>query len=480
MSRALRRCVFYITWAWHPEILSKLYVDFLGSDEHNTDLLKVQEAEKLAQASEQQMQTALNNVDGAIDFIISAEKDHPNRIDICRQNQATSTGGSNANPFSIATQSRPATNPFKGPSQLSANVFGTPSQPTTTSAFGAPTATGAFGQPSSLGQKPNPFGAPPRAFEAPSQLGATGAFGQPSALGQKPNPFGTPSSSSLQAPHNTATAPFSSFAGGSNPFNQQPQTATSNAFGAPSLNATSGVFGAPSQPAQSNPFSQPSGQNPTPFGASNPPSQPPFGGVAVARFGAPSPAPKNPFSAPTTQASAQNPFSQASALQQTPLDAVALTPPVNPFANPQHNPPFKANAFGNPTPAGPNTAIPFGGNSQPQQSLVNGDARRESIGQHPPLLSYSSKDGSGKLTMFKGKRVTYRNDEAGVQNRDGSWEKIWFPDGAPGFNKDTEMEGSLYDKSTKAAYMHLRHTGSFQGGVMPLLPPQREWCSWDF
>jgi nucleoporin NUP42 len=82
--------------------------------------------------------------------------------------------------------------------------------------------------------------------------------------------------------------------------------------------------------------------------------------------------------------------------------------------------------------------------------------------------------------MFKGKPVMYQNNEAGSRNQDGSWEKIWFPDGAPPYYKDTEMEDEAYDESTKAVYMYLRETGSFQGGIMPFLPPKREWCLWDF
>ena len=482
-SRALKKCVFCIIWGWPQGILNKPYVGLHGRIERSTDLLKVQEAAKLVQASEQQMQTALNNVDGAIDFIISAEREHPNRIDICKQNQATSAGGSSQNPFSAATQPASAANPFVAPSPFSANSFGAPSQQTTVNAFGAPPASnGTFGQPSSLGQKPSAFGAPSQVFGAPSQLGGGGAFGQPSALGQKQNPFGAPSSGSLQAPSNTGTAPFSSFAGAANPFTQQTQTATSNPFDTPSQLVTPGAFGAPSQPAQSNVFGQPSGQNPTPFGASNLPSQSPFGGVSVASFGAPSPAPKNPFASPTSQTPAHNPFAAVSAPQQAPFKAAMSAPPANPFANPRQDAPLTANPLGTSTPTDPSSVMAntFASNSQPQQSLVNGDARSGSTGQHPSLLSYSSKDGSGRLTMFKGKRVTYRGDEAGVQNRDGSWEKIWFPEGAPALNKDTEMEDSLYDDSTKAAYMNLRQTGRFQGGAMPLLPPKRDWCSWDF
>jgi nucleoporin NUP42 len=82
--------------------------------------------------------------------------------------------------------------------------------------------------------------------------------------------------------------------------------------------------------------------------------------------------------------------------------------------------------------------------------------------------------------MFKGRSVVYRNGEPGFKGNDGSWEKIWFPEGAPPFYGDTEMEDAAYDGQTKAAYMHVRQTGAFERGVMPMLPPKREWCLWDF
>jgi nucleoporin NUP42 len=131
---------------------------------------------------------------------------------------------------------------------------------------------------------------------------------------------------------------------------------------------------------------------------------------------------------------------------------------------------------------------PFGGANPIGQlgalTVLNGDASRGSdipiSAGHPPLESYSTRDATGRLNMFKGKRVVYKEGQAGVQNRDGSWSKIWFPEGAPAYYKDTEMEDSAYDESTKEAYVKMRQAGSFQGGVMPLVPPKREWCLWNF
>ncbi|KAH9213002.1 hypothetical protein DL95DRAFT_447336 [Leptodontidium sp. 2 PMI_412] len=439
----------------------------------------VQEAEKLWQASEQQIQTAVSNVDGAINFIINSEKDHPNRIDIVREGQPGP--GSQPNPFnnqsSFQQTPTPAPNPFGGASQSQpAPAFGAP----TASAFGAhSTLGGAFGQPSALGQKTNAFRGANPAFGAPTQLGSGGGFGQPSALGQKPNPFAA-STASSQAP---ATAPFSSFAGTPNPFAQKPtfgaptQTAALSPFGAPSNG-----FGAPSQTAQPNPFSQSSNSssNPNPFGGQSNNQTNPLG-QAQPGFGDPSPA-KNPFGAPsqTSQAS-QSPFGAPTAPQPNPFAAAAPSAAaVNPFGAPS-NPTQNPNPFG-PPPSGPSSSNgnPFASQPQPQPA-TNGHGPNVQLGaQHPQIASYSSKDASGRLFMFKGKRVVYKGNEPGFTGPDGIWETIWFPDGPPTFNKDTQMDDSMYDAKTEAAYLHAKQTGSFENGIMPLLPPKREWCHWDF
>ncbi|TVY38187.1 Nucleoporin [Lachnellula subtilissima] len=439
----------------------------------------VQEAEKLFQASEQQIHTALNDVDGAINFIINAQNEHPNRIDFVQGTQVP-TSGSQPNPFGQPNGAQPTTsNIFGAPRQPTAPAFGAPSQGTAP-AFGAPSGGPAFGQPPALGAKPNPFatpsafGAPSQpgtggafgqpsqvggggafgqpsqlggggAFGQPSQPGGGGAFGQPSSLGQKPNPFGAPSGgSAFGGTSNATAAPFSAFANAPNPLSQGAAPATTGTFGAPSQPTTSAPFGTTPQPASSNPFGPPSLQAPNPFG-----------GVSSAPFGAPSPAAKNPF-ATVPPVQSQNNF--------------GTTPAPNPFSSAQPNTPT-TNPLGNPS-ANTTNSMPFGA----PPPGINGNTGTG----HPPISSYSSKDQSGRLTMFKGRRVVYQKDEPGVRNQDGSWSKIWFPEGPPLPYKDTEMDESAYDDGTKAAYTQMRQTGSFLGGVMPLLPPMREWCSWDF
>ncbi|TVY58699.1 Nucleoporin [Lachnellula cervina] len=446
-----------------------------------------QEAEKLFQDSEQQIHTALNDVDGAINFIINAQNEHPNRIDIVQGAQAP-TPGSVPNPFVQPSAAQPTTS----------NIFGPPKQPTAP-AFGAPSGGPAFGQSPALGAKPNPFatpsafGAPSQpgtggafgqpsqlgggafgqpsqlggggAFGQPSQLGGGGAFGQPSqlgggggggafgqpsSLGQKPNPFGAPSGGSAFGGTSNATpAPFSAFANAPNPLAQGTAPATTSAFGAPSQPTTSAPFGTAPQPASSHPFGQPSLQAPSPFG-----------GASSAPFGAPSPAAKNPF-ATVPPAQPQNNF--------------GTTPSApNPFISTPPNPPA-SNTWGNPSANTPNP-MPFGAPpAGVTQTGINGTTRTSG-----PISSYSSKDQNGRLTMFKGRPVVYQKDEPGVRNHDKSWSKIWFPEGAPPLYKDTELDESAYDDGTKAAYAQMRQTGCFPGGVMPMLPPMREWCSWDF
>jgi nucleoporin NUP42 len=95
--------------------------------------------------------------------------------------------------------------------------------------------------------------------------------------------------------------------------------------------------------------------------------------------------------------------------------------------------------------------------------------------------------------MFKGKVVSYeapRGSGDGVttgppvpviRNFDGSVIRIWFPAGAPPYNKDTEApDDKSYDEKTLGQWNSFVQTGRFDGGVMPEIPPKREFCTWDF
>ncbi|KAL3426149.1 hypothetical protein PVAG01_02940 [Phlyctema vagabunda] len=457
----------------------------------------IQEADTLVRNAEQQTQVALNNVDGAIDFIVKGENEHPNRLDVIIQSQEGPLGN-NATASPFVQPNTTSTNAFGVSPQPSTNPFGAPAQPAM-SEFNN-TAAGAFGQSGAIGQKSTPFGNPQPAFGATSQLGGGGAFGQTSALGQKPNPFGPPSG--LSAPGTTSG--FSAFSGATNAFGQPTLPTTSNAFNQPPPPTTSNPFGGSSQAAsvfgqnaqptttsvfgqQQNPaplFGQAPqaatpnvfGQQPNPtgaFGQLNQAAAPTFGAPdppKTSAFAQPSlPAPANPFGQTPGQA---NPFGQP--LQPAPPDSspeahvyIKGEVPmeiVEPVTN--GNADFGQNRFG----VGPITD----GGQQPSPYAPN------SSFQHPSISSYSSKDGAGRLVTFKRNQVRYKDGEPGTVTEGGNWEKIWFPVGAPIYYQDTELPDSAYDEPTRMAYAKLRETGVFEGGAMPTVPPKREWCLWDF
>ena len=74
----------------------------------------------------------------------------------------------------------------------------------------------------------------------------------------------------------------------------------------------------------------------------------------------------------------------------------------------------------------------------------------------------------------------YKDDVPGTQAFDGTWQKIWFPDGPPVPDKWAEAEPELYTEDVKRAYENARKNGVFDGGLLPLVPPKQEWCQWDF
>ncbi|KAI3392393.1 hypothetical protein diail_5744 [Diaporthe ilicicola] len=439
------------------------------------------------------IQSALGNLDGAIDFILQSQNNHPNRHDVCQTNSSPSTGefavgkhpvglqpsqpanafsapstggafgqpsalGRNAHPFSTAASGASGSSPFAqsgAPAQSSGfgqpsalggggSAFGQPSALGGGSAFGQPSALGGgsafgkpsgfgqtagsgFGQTSALGQSASPFGAPSFGRPAqPSQPAPSGGFGQPSQLGAKPNPFSSGGTA-------TSSSPFGALGGASSnpsPFANNAQTS-------------------------SNPFGQPAQQPSTTPEVSMDTSGPPAATNPFAQASNPSTAPANPFGQPA-QPAASNPFAQA-------------VPASNGFA------------AAAPKPAGAGTT-PGGANPYPPNA-----AR-----QHPPYDSYARKAPTGQLLSFKGKQVTYKEmgekGEApkqvpGIQNFDGSWAKIWFPDGPPPYYKDTEPDRA-YTDGEKAAYEQLVSTGRFTlagagGGGMPEAPPMREYCTWD-
>jgi len=527
------------------------------------------------------MQATINNVDGAINYIINGEKEHPNRNEICelsvgieggykpdplRQGTAVTPFGAPSQPVNTSAFGQPSqpnngglghlsqqsngtfgqvnqpstgafsqatTSPFGQPSQsiapfgqpsamgqkpspFGAPSFGAPSQPA--GAFGQPTqstaptfgqpsqpSTGAFGQPSALGQPSSAFGAP--AFGAPSQP-ASGAFGQPSGLGQKPNPWGAPATTTSNALQPSATSPFGQssqvaatgfpsskpnpFGQPSQPnaFGQAPQASSfaqnsqpsvfgqasgSSPFNQPSHPVASGfppsqpsIFG---QPSQSNTFGQPAQSTtsqPTLFASGNTPSNP---------FGSPSVAP-NKSSGDVSQPTPVN-IGFAASSQPNPTSLFGkpsnMNTPLTPFTNPGAGASGSANA---------SSTYPLVG-STPQVVNGNTTSKRYPPTEFPnprPLTAYANLTPDGLITMFKGKPVRYRGEAREpwiIEN--GTWsKKIWCSKGFPAGNTETEADASNYTAEIEAAYSHLRLDGEFQDGVMPMIPPKKEWSSYEF
>ncbi|KAJ6441007.1 LOW QUALITY PROTEIN: CCCH zinc finger domain-containingprotein [Purpureocillium lavendulum] len=485
------------------------------------------EAQQLYQNAQQQMETALRDVQGAARFIVERESQHPNRHDICREG----TQGAPFGEFEVAKRSRqqmsaaPAqANPFSTGASSTQSPFGAPSQPP---------AGGAFGQPSALGQKPNPFGTP--AFGQPAQPAS--AFGQPS---QPASAFGQPSQPASSSPFGQAPQ------GGGSAFGQAAQPASG--FGQPSaLGAKPNPFGTPAfgqaaQPnAQGSAFGQAGqlGQKPNPF-ASNAntnaaPGTSPFaamgGGGAgdnalttspfAAQGSGPANAAPNPFSSPAGNQNTQSPFGQAGGQGQAGASpfSQASAPAASPFgAGNQQQPPAANNPFGQPSQPQINGTLgqaasnPFAQNApQNAQGAANPFAQQQppaasrpspfgaapqqeqkpaapagnpyppgSAKQHPPIESYASRAMDGSLTAFKGKPVTYKGGHPGLRAFDGTWTRIWFPNGPPGYYKDTELPAEAYDAKSRAQWQAFVSTGAFEGGIMPDLPPPRECTQWDF
>ena len=365
------------------------------------------------------MRSTLNDIDGAIRYIVEGENQHPNRIDICNAKGVGPSSGIAKPPPAPFNQS----STFGQPSApvMSGTTFGQPS----ISTFGKPSSS--FGQVPTLGKPTNPFGtAAGPAFGQPPTLGApqTSTFGQAST-------FGKPS---------TATSIFG-----------QPST-TPSPFGQPS-NLTS-TFGQPSNPSTfgkpSNPFIQNALQTSTPgqpsqtSGFTNQPVSAFTTGIASSNI----PAQSNPFGQP--------PASQPSTFGQ-PTAATTTAP----FSRPANS----ATGF---EITHHTSSIPFGvgsSGSNTLPSIKNGSTR---------------KDARGKLIEWKGQRISYIDNEPCFKRPDGQWEKVWFPDGSPAFTKEPNPPADAYNEEMKGRYTYLREHGTFKDGVMPELPPMKDWCSWDF
>jgi nucleoporin NUP42 len=288
--------------------------------------------------------------------------------------------------------------------------------------------------------------------------------------------FGAPSSNNV----NSGASGFSAFANKSNSFAQIP--------------STTGVFGQPSQSNQPSPFIQTQASAMNPFGAQNPLSNP-----VVAQsnlFEAPSPR-QNPFAQtqPTTKSSGLNPFAlNAQAVAQPSggnadlFDADLAPVQQNGFAAPWQNgvsngKEVQRNVANGELDAVENApARPMAGTTSAAVSFQIDDLPDISkLSIHPPIESYSSRDANGILTMFKGKRVVYDKDnKPSTKGSDGVMRPIQYPNGPPDPVQGTAKPIEEYDERTLDYYAYFRKYGHFKDGMMPLMPPMREWCQWDF
>ena len=304
----------------------------------------------------------------------------------------------------------------------------------------------AFGQPAPFGRPTTSFGQLSSAPGQPSTQAPT--FGQPSsqnsAFGKssiQASTFGQPSTHASAFGLPSATPPFA----GSSQSDSTANTQYSSPFGAPQTSTfnqgtgppKSGAFPSPSVRNEPSPFSQPpiAGVQPSFLQTSIPPSSS-FGSASPPSSG-------GPFERPTT--ASQSPFGQPSTQQQ---------------------------------PSTLNTSTTINQTSSAPSANVAA-ARRPSI--HLPRENLGTKDAQGKLRTWKGREVRYIDDSPHYrETNDGEWKRIWFPDGPPNFTKTDDAPEAAYDAATKEKYKFAMEQGRFGDGGMPIMPPRKEWCSWNF
>lgn len=402
----------------------------------------IQEAQKLHDETLNQIQIILNDLSGAVKYVLDGANEHPNRNDIVEGKSGVSS--------SFAQQPTPIS---------SAPAFGQPS-----GGFGSVTQsapTPAFGQASTLGQNQPAFG-------RPSGLGtstAGSAFGKPSMLGAAQPAFGKPAfgqpsfgQSAFGQPSTMAGSGFSNAVGPS-PFSQatQPSPFAGGSFGQPSTSTPFGQSAA--NQMTTSPFSQIGNQSAgtTAFG------QPSSTGTT---FGQPSQT-VSPFAQPQ-QTPAVNPFGQTTTTSATPSvfgQPPAAAAPVSTIGAPQP----QVNAAGK-APLGPRPIIKVGpGELNPIPELV-GDTVRD--------------PGTQKLIRWKGRPVQYEDGTPRYLHPtdNKTWVRIFFYDGPPDLAtlRDCSEKDEKYTAEVTEQYQYFVQNGAFRDGIVPSVPPKTEWVSFDF
>jgi nucleoporin NUP42 len=145
-------------------------------------------------------------------------------------------------------------------------------------------------------------------------------------------------------------------------------------------------------------------------------------------------------------------FGQASASSQRP----------SPFGTAAASSPF-AGATSN------TAANPLASQQQPSAGSAFGGGAQRSNGQ--------------PLTSLKGQRIFYQDSLAFYNNpQTGKMERVWNPEGAPGPNPDVEASPETYEAlgvALQQVYDYVRANGHFKDGIMPEVPPKREWVDWE-
>ncbi|KAK4549134.1 hypothetical protein LTR36_007591 [Oleoguttula mirabilis] len=479
------------------------------------------EAEAKNQAN-QQAQNILGDLDGAIKYIVDGENQHPNRNDHVIKNagsfrgtgQIASTGGNSAPGQPSAASGSSAfgqpSQPGRGSgfgqaSQMgSGSAFGQPSQAGSGSAFGQSSQLGgssSFGQASSIVAKPA-FGQPTQsaavsAFGQASAVGGGGgggSFGQPSALGAKPT-FGQPTQPAFgQSAFGQAAKP--AFGQTPSPFGQQqqqqPQERKPNPF-ASQASQPSGFAAAAAQPSAFGQTGQMQQQQPSPFGQASGASQ--SSGFVTSG----SQAGTNPFAASkpaSTPAFDQPTQANGSAFgQPSQLGNSVFGQPSQPFGGsatpaPASNANSNGSAFGQPTqPASGSTGIfgarPNGAAAAPTQASASSQPNGTATGISA-TATYTSRTANGTLQAWKGRQVMYdeHNNPTYGNPQTGKMERIWHANGPPETpNAYAEAPPELYvgelGALLKEVYDYVRQDEQFKDGVMPEIPPKREWLRWD-
>ncbi|KAJ9624047.1 hypothetical protein H2203_005495 [Taxawa tesnikishii (nom. ined.)] len=241
----------------------------------------------------------------------------------------------------------------------------------------------------------------------------------------------------------------------------------------------SGAGNAQQQPSPfgSAPSAGPGFGQPSALGATS--SQPGLGrpafGQASTPFGGSSQA--GGFGKPSSLGGGGSPFGQPSAFgQPSPLGQPASAP----------------SAFGQPSQIG-QTGSAFGQASTPGQTTTTTPSAPVPVAnpfsvatsQSTPVLpatadpsTYLRVLADGTLLSFKQRPVTYIDSQPHYQRSDGTMERIWHAAGPPAPNPDVEAPPETYDlpamKDLKSLYEKAQTVG-FEGGVIPEVPPKREW-----